>query len=52
MIYTLTFNPALDYVIKTDDFCVGKEHRTDNGSFFCGVESKPILLNSKAAFHA
>ena len=36
MIYTLTFNPALDYVIKTDDFCVGKEHRTDNGSFFCG----------------
>ena len=36
MIYTLTFNPALDYVIKTDDFRVGKEHRTDNGSFFCG----------------
>ena len=36
MIYTLTFNPALDYVIRADDFRIGKEHRTDNGSFFCG----------------
>ncbi len=36
MIFTITFNPALDYVIKTDDFRVGREHRTDNGSFFCG----------------
>ena len=47
MIYTLTFNPALDYVIKTDDFRVGKEHRTDNGSFFCGGKgiNVSIVLN-------
>ncbi len=36
MIYTLTFNPALDYVIKTDSFSLGTAHRTENGQFFCG----------------
>ena len=29
MIYTITFNPALDYVIKTQDFQVGKINRSE-----------------------
>lgn len=28
MIYTVTFNPAIDYVIKVDDLTLGKVNRT------------------------
>ncbi|AJD25976.1 1-phosphofructokinase domain protein [Clostridium botulinum] len=28
MIYTITFNPALDYVVKVEDFKTGNLNRT------------------------
>ena len=28
MIYTLTINPSLDYIMEMDDFCVGKMNRS------------------------
>ncbi len=28
MIYTVTFNPALDYAMRMDDFCVGETNRS------------------------
>lgn len=28
MIYTVTFNPSLDYIITVDDFRMGKTNRT------------------------
>lgn len=30
MIYTVTFNPALDYVVRMGDFCAGAVNRTDS----------------------
>lgn len=29
MIYTITFNPALDYFVSVKDFCLGKTNRTE-----------------------
>ena len=36
MIYTVTFNPALDYVISVDHFTPGKINRTvsEKGSMY------------------
>ena len=34
MIYTVTFNPALDYVIAVDHFAQGKVNRTVKGRYF------------------
>ena len=28
MIYTVTFNPSLDYIVTMDDFRLGKTNRT------------------------
>ena len=28
MIYTVTFNPSLDYIVSIDDFQLGKTNRT------------------------
>lgn len=36
MIYTVTFNPALDYVISVDHFALGKVNRTVGEAVFCG----------------
>ena len=36
MIYTVTFNPALDYVIAVDHFAQGKVNRTVKEDIFCG----------------
>ncbi|MCH5267378.1 MAG: 1-phosphofructokinase [Lachnospiraceae bacterium] len=30
MIYTVTFNPSLDYVVTVDDFKIGRTNRTDS----------------------
>lgn len=30
MIYTITFNPAIDYFVTVEDFCVGKTNRTQS----------------------
>ena len=36
MIYTVTFNPALDYVISVDHFTPGKVNRTISEIMICG----------------
>lgn len=36
MIYTVTFNPALDYVVKVDHFTLGTVNRTERESIYCG----------------
>ena len=28
MIYTVTFNPSLDYIVSVDDFMLGRVNRT------------------------
>ena len=36
MIYTLTLNPALDYVVKTEEFLPGELNRMDSEQLFVG----------------
>ncbi len=36
MIYTITFNPSLDYVVSVEDFETGKVNRTTNENVFPG----------------
>jgi len=36
MIYTVTFNPAIDYVVHTDELKLGCVNRSDREEIFCG----------------
>lgn len=36
MIYTITFNPALDYIVSVNDFKLGMTNRTDSEQMFAG----------------
>lgn len=36
MIYTVTFNPSLDYVVHLEDFAAGAVNRTQSEQIFCG----------------
>ncbi len=36
MIYTVTFNPALDYVVKVDHFTLGAVNRANQENIYCG----------------
>ncbi|WP_029452632.1 1-phosphofructokinase [Clostridium algidicarnis] len=36
MIYTITFNPALDYVVRVDDFNLGRVNRTSYEEIYAG----------------
>ena len=36
MIYTVTFNPSLDYVMSVEDFKVGKVNRSECENIFAG----------------
>lgn len=36
MIYTVTFNPALDYVVRVDHFTLGAVNRTEQESIYYG----------------
>ena len=48
MIYTVTFNPAIDYVIKVDDLTLGKVNRTKREDMYCGgkgINVSNVLAN-------
>ena len=47
MIYTITFNPALDYIVKMDDFNLGHVNRSSCESVYAGGKgiNVSIVLN-------
>ena len=48
MIYTVTFNPALDYVIAVDHFVPGQINRTKEETMVCGgkgINVSTLLAN-------
>ncbi len=44
MIYTVTFNPALDYVMELDKFCTGEINRSTGESVFAGGKGINVSL--------
>lgn len=48
MIYTITFNPALDYIVKMDDFNLGHVNRTLSENIYAGGKgiNVSIVLNN------
>ena len=36
MVYTVTFNPAVDYVVHADELIVGKTNRSQSEEIYCG----------------
>lgn len=36
MVYTVTFNPAIDYVVHTDEMVVGNVNRSKSEQMYCG----------------
>lgn len=48
MIYTVTFNPAIDYVIQMDDLMIGEVNRTRNEEIFYGGKgiNVSVILSS------
>ncbi len=36
MIYTVTFNPSIDYIVEVDDYKEGRVNRTDKELFYAG----------------
>ncbi len=44
MIYTVTFNPAIDYVIHTDSIKTGAVNRTDSETYFIGGKGINVSL--------
>lgn len=48
MIYTVTFNPAIDYVIKVDNLTLGMVNRTTREDVYCGgkgINVSTVLAN-------
>lgn len=48
MVYTVTFNPSLDYIISVDDFALGMTNRTRTEQMFAGGKgiNVSIVLNN------
>ena len=44
MIYTVTFNPSLDYVVKVDAFAVGEINRTQVENIYPGGKGINVSL--------
>ena len=51
MIYTVTLNPSIDYIVHLDSFKSGITNRTTGEEYYCG--GKGILLRRKGnqCFH-
>ena len=46
MIYTVTFNPALDYVVKVEHFALGSVNRTIRENIFYGGKGINVSARS------
>lgn len=48
MIYTITFNPSLDYIVSVDNFQLGNVNRTTKENILCGGKgiNVSIVLNN------
>ena len=44
MIYTLTFNPSLDYIVSVKDFALGKTNRTTQEQMLCGGKGLNVSM--------
>ena len=44
MIYTVTFNPALDYVVRVTDFRLGATNRCEREELYCGGKGINVSL--------
>lgn len=44
MIYTLTFNPAIDYIVTVDDFCLGQVNRSTEEVIFSGGKGLNVSM--------
>ena len=47
MIYTVTFNPSLDYIVSVDDFTCGIVNRTTDEIIFPGGKGIRIDIYAK-----
>ena len=48
MIYTVTFNPSIDYIVSMDNFSLGKTNRTTAEKMFPGgkgINVSTVLTN-------
>ena len=43
MIYTVTFNPSLDYVVKVNDLKLGRVNRTEEEDVYPGGKGINLL---------
>lgn len=48
MVYTVTFNPSLDYIISVEDFAIGRTNRTGTEQLLVGGKgiNVSIVLNN------
>ncbi|MBP7320508.1 MAG: 1-phosphofructokinase [Lachnospiraceae bacterium] len=46
MIYTITFNPALDYIVSVRDYAMGKTNRTDEEEIMAGGKGVNVSIVS------
>lgn len=44
MIYTLTFNPSLDYIVTVDNFSLGTTNKINNELILSGVKESMFRL--------
>ena len=49
MIYTVTFNPSLDYVVKVNDLKLGRVNRTEEEDVYPGGKGINVSIVLKMA---
>ena len=48
MIYTVTFNPCLDYIVGVEDFQLGMTNRTCSEQMFAGGKDQRLYRSEKS----
>lgn len=51
MIYTVTFNPCLDYIVGVEDFQLGMTNRTCSEQMFAGGKGINVSIRSEKSRH-